>query len=125
MSVVTIAEREPVEIEGNLLRGLAVSSTGAREAEVWEARMVAGAATPPHYHDAEEIVIVIAGSIEAEIDGEMDAVGEGELVVIPAHAVHQLRNTAAGETRKIAVLGRTGARTFWPDGTPLETPWQE
>lgn len=125
MSVVTIAEREPVEIEGNLMRGLAVASTGAREVEVWEARMVAGAATPPHYHDAEEVVIVLAGSIEAEIDGETRAVGAGELVVVPAGAVHQLRNTAAGETRKIAVLGHAGAKTFWPDGTSLQTPWQE
>ena len=125
MGVVTITEREPVEIEGNLMRGLAVASTGAREVEVWEARMVAGAATPPHYNDAEEVVIVLAGSIEAEIDGDTGAVAEGELVVVPAGAVHQLRNSAPGETRKIAVLGRVGAKTFWPDGTPLETPWQE
>lgn len=125
MAVVTLEQRQQVEIEGNLMRGLAVAATGATEAEVWEARMVPGASTPPHSHDAEEIVVVIEGAIEANVSDETSTVSAGEVLIVPAGTVHQLRNVAKGETRKIAVLGRVGAKTFWPDGRVLETPWQD
>lgn len=125
MSVVAANERRQVEIEGNLMRGLAVAATGATEAEIWEARMVAGASTPPHFHDAEEIVVVLEGSIDAELEGSRNRVGAGEVLIVPAKTVHQLHNAAPAETRKFAVLGRVGAKTFWPDGRLLDTPWQD
>jgi quercetin dioxygenase-like cupin family protein len=125
MNIVSVAEREAVEIEGNRMKGIAVAATGATEAEVWEAVMVPGASTPPHSHDAEEIVLVVEGGITADVDGETVEVGAGEVVVVPAGRIHQLHNRAAGETRKFAVLGRVGAKTFWPDGSVLETPWQD
>jgi mannose-6-phosphate isomerase-like protein (cupin superfamily) len=125
MNVVSAAEREGVEIEGNRMKGIAVAATGATQAEVWEAIMVPDASTPPHSHDAEEIVLVVEGRITADVDGEEVDVGAGEMVIVPAGRIHQLHNRAAGETRKFAVLGRVGVKTFWPDGRVLETPWQD
>lgn len=67
----------------------------------------------------------LEGTVTADIDGEEREVGAGGALIVPSGVLHQLHNRGAGELRKIAVLGRVGARTFWPDGTPLETPWQE
>lgn len=61
----------------------------------------------------------------ADIDGAEREVGAGGALIVPPGVLHQLHNRGDGELRKIAVLGRVGARTFWPDGTPLETPWQK
>jgi quercetin dioxygenase-like cupin family protein len=124
MSVIESEARPVVEVHGNFLRGVAVAATGARESEIWAIRMAPGASTPPHTHDAEELVYVLAGELTAQVDGSESVAGAGEVLVVPAGALHQLHNRGTMEIEKFAVLGKVGARTFLPDGTPFETPWQ-
>ena len=65
-----------------------------------EARLAPGEATEPHYHAvSEEFYYVIEGEGVMRIGTETQAVGVGDAILIPAGAVHTLRNTGAGNLR--------------------------
>lgn len=57
-----------------------------------EARLPAGCSTQRHYHkDSEEFYYVLRGSGRIEIAGEVETVGPGDAVLIPAGAWHEIR----------------------------------
>ena len=47
-----------------------------------------GAVVPPHKHLAEQITMVMSGSLKFSIGGKDVVVGAGEVLVIPPNAVH-------------------------------------
>ena len=51
-----------------------------------------GGHTPHHSHDYEHEVYIVAGTGQAECDGETATVTEGDVLYVPANAVHQFRN---------------------------------
>jgi len=56
-----------------------------------EARIPAGGSTQRHYHkECEEFYYVLSGRGRMEIDGEVEAVGPGDAVLIPAGAWHEI-----------------------------------
>ena len=58
-----------------------------------------------HTDSAEEILVILEGSVEAEIDGEKGALSEGEIVLVPKMAPHNLTNTGNGKARVLGVFG--------------------
>ncbi len=50
-------------------------------------------------HRTNEVVTVLEGRLEIEIDGERLEAGPGDEVFIPKHARHSVRNIHAGRTR--------------------------
>ena len=50
-----------------------------------------------HTHPGEEIIYVLAGSLEYQIDGQPTKVyNAGEALTVPAGAIHAVRNTGTG-----------------------------
>ena len=62
-------------------------------------------------HDVDEVVLVVEGEMEFEIEGELYHPGVGEEVFIPAGTVHSTRN-----------LGKTVAR--WLYGYKSNGGWE-
>jgi quercetin dioxygenase-like cupin family protein len=91
---------------------------------VWRQSLEPGAATPPHQHAVDEVVLCLAGSGEVEIDGHRETFGPHQTIVLPAGKPHQLRNTGATALELVAVFGESPVRTCWPDGSDLEVPWR-
>lgn len=50
-------------------------------------------------HPVDELVVVLEGTLEFEIDGEIRHPGTGEEVYIPAGAVHSVRNIGTSIAR--------------------------
>jgi quercetin dioxygenase-like cupin family protein len=50
-------------------------------------------------HDTDELVMVLEGELEFEINGETSHAGPGEEVYIPAGAVHSVRNIGNSTAR--------------------------
>ncbi|MGT4068598.1 UNVERIFIED_CONTAM: cupin domain-containing protein [Aeromonas hydrophila] len=48
-----------------------------------------------HSHDEEEAFIVLSGECQLEISGEYTKISEGDVVYIPRHYEHQLRNLSS------------------------------
>jgi quercetin dioxygenase-like cupin family protein len=56
-----------------------------------------------HWHPGEEIIYVLEGSLEYEIDGqEPRTVDAGGALIVPAEAVHAVRNVGGGNAAELA-----------------------
>ena len=56
-----------------------------------------------HWHPGEEVIYVLEGSLEYEIDGQGTLmVHEGDALTVPAHAVHSVRNAGDGTAAELA-----------------------
>jgi quercetin dioxygenase-like cupin family protein len=62
-----------------------------------------GASAPRHSHHGEEIVYAIEGTMEYQIDGKPAVtIKAGEVLFIPAGAVHAVKNTGSGKAAELA-----------------------
>jgi quercetin dioxygenase-like cupin family protein len=62
-----------------------------------------GAVAPRHKHPGEEIVYVIEGSLEYQIEGQPPVtVKAGDVLFIPAGAIHAVRNVGRGKGAELA-----------------------
>ena len=52
-----------------------------------------------YVHETDELVVVVEGDVEFEIDGKAHRPSPGEELLIPAHARHTVRNLGRGESR--------------------------
>ena len=55
-----------------------------------------------HWHPGEEIIYVLEGTLEYEIDGQPTTVSAGEALMVPAEAVHAVRNVGNGKAAELA-----------------------
>jgi quercetin dioxygenase-like cupin family protein len=59
-----------------------------------------GGRVPPHTDSAEEVVLVLEGTVEAQVGDESGTLEAGGMVLIPAMAPHSIRN-AGGDTARM------------------------
>jgi quercetin dioxygenase-like cupin family protein len=91
---------------------------------VWQQTMQPGCATPPHQHDCEEVVLVLAGSGEVRWEGGTTPFGADSTLVIPPRVAHEIVNTGSAPLVTVAAFSATPVGTFLPDGKPLALPWE-
>jgi quercetin dioxygenase-like cupin family protein len=111
-------------IPGIIHRTLAGEAEGLQHLSVWQQTMDPGAATPPHRHSCEEVVLVTRGRGEVHIDGAVLPIVAGKTLVIPPNVDHQIFNTGDGPLDTTAVFSTTPVPVALPDGTPLVLPWR-
>ena len=54
---------------------------------------------PPHLHEHEEIMIVVEGTVEANMDGVKQTVPPGSVVVFGSNRMHNARNAGSTPSR--------------------------
>ena len=99
------------------------SPNGLQQLSLWRQTLAPGAATPPHRHDCEEIVLCQAGWGELHIGGEVHRFGAGSTVTVPRNAMHQIFNIGPLPMEMVAVLAATPDEVYLPDGQNLPLPW--
>ena len=58
---------------------------------------------PPHTHPGEEIIYVLSGTLDYQIEGQAPVrVNAGEVFFVPAGAVHSARNVGDGPASELA-----------------------
>ena len=97
---------------------------GLTQLSLWRQSLAAGAATPPHAHDCDEVVMCHAGHGEVHIDGEVHRFAAGQTLVLRRGPAHQIFNTGNQPMEILGVFGATPVATLLPDGTPLSLPWR-
>ena len=72
--------------------------------EVLQARVdfAPGSSFPRHKHPGEEIIYVLFGTIEYEIDGKWVSVTAGDVLFVPDRGVHAARNTGTVPAAELA-----------------------
>jgi len=84
---------------------------GSVDSLLWEQFMPADGFIPPHYHEEEEILTLLSGSVEVTIDGVSERMNADATVLFQPHATHSIRNTGS-ETARMLAYHPTGAPRF-------------
>jgi len=103
---------------------IAHRSQGTEKVEVWKQSLAPGAATPPHFHECEEVIYVLAGREKSPPKDKRCPFKDCTLI-LPAGKVHQITNTGAETIRLAALLSESPARVFLPSGERLMLPWDD
>ena len=73
--------------------------------EVIQNRVEISLEAPPfkHFHPGEEIIYVLGGELEYQIEGQPPrTVTAGEALMVPAEAVHAVKNVGGGDAAELA-----------------------
>lgn len=124
MNVMNNKDLPSAALSGLTHQTLACSKNGLKSLSVWRQTIDAGAATPPHRHDCEEVIVVSAGSGELHIAGTVQSFGPDTTLVLPRNITHQIINTGAEPMHLVAALAMTPVEVVLPDGQPLPLPWE-
>lgn len=122
MTVFRKEQNQVHNMQGNRIAGVATPVSGARQVEVWYGHMDADAATPPHSHDTEEVVIFLKGHGRATVGGREVRYRPGDTLIMPPAEVHQI--VAETESEFVAAMPIGGAVRL-PDGTLMDLPWRK
>jgi len=124
MTVIAQSKPEATEFPGIEHATLAGSAEGLRAMSIWQQSVAPGAATPPHRHDCEEVVMCHAGEGELHVEGRIERFTAGQIVVIPADVQHQILSVGEEPLRFVAVFSVSPVQAYFPDGTPIALPWR-
>lgn len=122
MSVFRKDQNEVHSMQGNHIAGIATSAGGAQQIEMWRGRMEADAATPPHAHDAEEVIFFLSGSGRATVGNNEVRYEAGDTLILPPDQVHQI--FAETDSQFVSAIP-IGCTVSLPDGVVLELPWRQ
>jgi quercetin dioxygenase-like cupin family protein len=83
----------------------AAASLGAQTLCVFEQRFQSGTGAPAHRHpEHEEVVLVLDGVADFDVEGDIQHLSEGAVVIIPPGVVHSFVNTGQVDLRTIAIF---------------------
>ena len=100
-------------------------STGAEQLTVIDVTLAPGKGHDFHKHpDQEELLLIVAGSVEQWIDREKRILGPGDSAFVPKNVVHASFNAGSGEARIAAILGPCiGEVGYVSVEVAAEAPW--
>lgn len=58
-----------------------------------------------HTDSAEELLLVLKGNVEVEVDGETGTLSEGEIALVPKMVPHNLTNVGTTKARVLGIFG--------------------
>ena len=124
MNVIEQSRPAATPIPGVAHATWAGAAEGLAQLSVWRQTLAPGAATPPHRHDCDEVVLCLSGSGEVHGEGRVQRFGADSTLVLPRRRDHQIFNTGPLPMEIVGVFGATPVLTRLPDGSALELPWR-
>jgi quercetin dioxygenase-like cupin family protein len=114
MQIVNLKELELQSVfEGHHVTFPVSSATGTAATATVYMEFEPGAELPEHRDSAEELLVVLEGTVEAHVDGATVTMEEGDLAVVPAMAPHGARNVSDRPARLLGFFGgSTNVATF-------------
>jgi quercetin dioxygenase-like cupin family protein len=119
---VPLEAARPVKTPAAAMRTYA-SPSGAVSAQlsVWRTEMAPGTSGPWHSIDHDHVVVVLAGRLDAEIDGERVQAMPEDCVVLTAGAPRRLTAGDGGAVTLTSAL--PGSTATAGDAEPVLVPW--
>lgn len=124
MAIIDNSTIEEFTLPGLIHQTIASQKDGLKGTEVWMQTIKPRGETPVHYHDCEEVIIILRGSGRASIGGKNTDFGPNTTLIIGPEVVHQIVNSGDEEMFLIAVFSSTPVRVYTPDGEEMSLPWQ-
>ncbi len=124
MYVIEQSRPSPAPIPGVAHATWAGQDEGLKQISIWRQTLAPGAATPPHHHDCDEVVLCQSGWGELHVDGQVHKFTADCTLVLPRGSAHQIFSLGPMPLEIIGVFGATPVGTFLPDGEALALPWR-
>ncbi|MFT3858632.1 MAG: cupin domain-containing protein [Aquabacterium sp.] len=124
MKVIAPAAPLPTVLPGIQHVTRASAGDGLSTLSVWHQTLEAGAATPPHRHDCDEVVMCMSGSGEVRSGQDTLHFHAGCTLALPADGEHQIVNSGGTPMEIIGVFAATPVVTRDLRGAELALPWQ-
>ena len=102
---------------------LAGQRDGLNSLEVWRQTIAAGAATPVHRHDCEEVIVCLKGQGVCHYAGQEYHFKADQTLVIPAGVTHQICNDGDGDMDIMAALSMAPVRVETAAHEHMALPW--
>ena len=102
---------------------LAGCKDGLQQFEVWRQKIAAGAVTPVHKHDCEEVIVILAGQGLCHFDDKDVHFKADETLMIPPNVAHQIINNGSEDLHIMATLSMSPVRVETASGEPMALPW--
>ena len=101
-------------------------NTGAQQLTVIDVNLAPGKGHDFHKHpDQEEVILVVAGTVEQWVGKESRALGPGDSAFIPANVVHASFNVGPKNAKIVAILGPcVGPIGYELVDVSKRTPWK-
>lgn len=123
MTVTRIADAPTIETPNATMRTLASPSRHHSALAVWRATMQPGAIGPEHRMDADQVYVVLAGSLRLTTDGITAVASVGDSVFVPGNSLRQVTNDGNGSLSFVVSMP-AGAQVSTPSGSHQgELPW--
>ncbi len=91
------------------------SATGAAATAAVYLLFEPGAVLAEHTDSAEEVLLVLEGAVEATVGGETAMLGQGQLAIVPALALHGMRNVGDTPARVIGFFASSTNVAVFPE----------
>jgi quercetin dioxygenase-like cupin family protein len=104
-------------------RTLAGREHGLAQISIWQQTLAPGAATPPHSHDTEVVVLCEAGEGEVHLAGRVHRFGARTSVLLPRDVPHQIFNVGDRPMRITGIFPSAPVAVFDLDAQPMPLPW--
>jgi quercetin dioxygenase-like cupin family protein len=96
--------------------------TGPQQCSVAYAELEPGSAIPRHSDSANELILVVEGTVESEIGGRIGTYGPGTLLEIPPHVKHRTENSGNSTARLVLYFDSPANEVTFDDPLmPMDT----
>lgn len=124
MKVLDQLAPQPTALPGIRHETWAGAADGLRQLSLWRQSLAPGAATPPHSHDCDEVVLCLGGWGEVHVGRRRERFGSNHTVVLPRDELHQIFNVGHAPLELVGIFGASPVETMADDGSALKLPWR-
>ena len=112
--------RNPSRPKGRVRNFIANKELGTLS-DIHENVISPGVTVPWHFHETEEVIVVLEGKGECRSDRGTEAYSAGDVIILPARLKHSLRNPGDMPIRQICFFPGDPATTFLEEEYPDQT----
>ncbi|WIM94910.1 cupin domain-containing protein [Actinoplanes oblitus] len=109
-------------LHGSVFNSYVAPSTGSAELCAWRLEIAGGTAGVRHRIDREEVFLVLAGRVRVFLDGVVEELTAGDVLLVPAGAEFGIDNPGA-DGAEVWVTTSVGLKATLPDGSTISPPW--
>ena len=103
-------------------RVLSGTSTGAAETTVWEQWIEPDGFIPMHYHDTEEVLVILEGEVIIELEQGNQTVCGPASILVASNELHGLHPQSGNRVHLLGIFPTGNPRIWDPEGKPRPLP---